>query len=539
MIIRIAICLLALVVSHLTALPADATGRPFRGSAKWSVLLCRFSGAGNPPNSADYYRDMFFRRGTGGLEDYWNYVSDGSLNLDGSVVKGWYTMSVTHEQSLKQGRFQRVDSCKNAAQNAATDRYTVPSDHRVAVITYPDIDMFGWDGGAFLPYNVDVGGMAHEAGHGISLNHSFSDDPSYRNAEWAAIGEYDDPWDVMSWANAFRVPTGRFGDGPVGLNGFHLDRMGWLPRSRIFTFGSDGVSSRSVTLAALYHPGASGYLLLRVPFDPGDLNRYYTVEFRRKDGWNAGIPQDTVMIHEVMRRSDNVYYSFLLRERTPAKNPVQSVNANGVSIRVNSVSPTTNQATVAISSQIVDRCLQGYVWREARPGDVVCVTPQVRQDTRNENSAAASRRNPSGGPYGPDTCRQGFVWREAYAGDHVCVPVASRTRAAQDNAAANGRRNPARSVYGPNTCRQGFVWREADDKDWVCVNPAVRNQTRIDNSQAAGRRNPGGGPYGPDTCRQGFVWRDAFPGDHVCVTREIRTQAAQDNGEATNRLQFR
>jgi len=22
-------------------------------------------------------------------------------------------------------------------------------------------------------------------------------------------------------------------------------------------------------------------------------------------------------------------------------------------------------------------------------------------------------------PYGPDTCKQGFVWREAFPGDHV------------------------------------------------------------------------------------------------------------------------
>jgi hypothetical protein len=536
--------MLLLIILQLAAASVDAAGRPYRGSVKWSVLLCKFSDSRAPPSGrgVEYYRDMFLRRGTGGLADYLESVSRGSLNMDGSVVKGWYTIGETKTQVQKGqaagNRFYPVDRCKQAAQGSSTDRYTVPSDHSVAVITYPSIDMFGWSGGAFLPFDVDVGGMAHEVGHGIGLNHSFSDDPTYRNADWAAIGEYDDPWDVMSWANAFRVPTARFGDGPVGLNGFHVDRSGWLPRSRIHTFGSDGVRSTTMTLAALNHPEASGHLVIRVPFDPGDLNRYYTVEFRRQDGWDGGIPTSIVLIHEVKRLSDNVYYSFLLRERTPAKNPVQVVNANGVSIQVASVSPLTNQARVTISSQMVDRCLQGYVWREARPEDHVCVTAQVRAATRDENAAAASRRSPTGGAYGPDTCRQGFVWREAFPGDHVCVTPASRTRTAQDNAAANDRRNPARRVYGPNTCKEGFVWREADDRDWVCVTPSTRAQTQMDNSQAAARRSPTGGAYGPDTCRQGFVWREAFPGDHVCVASQARTQASQDNREATNRLKY-
>jgi hypothetical protein len=84
-------------------------------------------------------------------------------------------------------------------------------------------------------------------------------------------------------------------------------------------------------------------------------------------------------------------------------------------------------------------CVQGYVWRAARPGDAVCVTPGVRDTTAQENQLAAQRVNPNGGPYGPDTCLQGFVWREAFDGDHVCAPVGSRTQAANDNAAAASR----------------------------------------------------------------------------------------------------
>ena len=84
-------------------------------------------------------------------------------------------------------------------------------------------------------------------------------------------------------------------------------------------------------------------------------------------------------------------------------------------------------------------CVSGYVWREARPGDKVCVTPQIRTQTAGENRAAGTNRQPGGGAYGPNTCKQGFVWREAYAGDAVCVVPASRTQAARDNAMAASR----------------------------------------------------------------------------------------------------
>jgi len=76
----------------------------------------------------------------------------------------------------------------------------------------------------------------------------------------------------------------------------------------------------------------------------------------------------------------------------------------------------------------------GYVWREAYPNDHVCVTPDIRTQARADNAAAASRVQPGGGPFGPDTCKQGYVWREARPSDHVCVTPATRTRAAQDNA---------------------------------------------------------------------------------------------------------
>lgn len=78
-------------------------------------------------------------------------------------------------------------------------------------------------------------------------------------------------------------------------------------------------------------------------------------------------------------------------------------------------------------------CSQGFVWRDAKEGDGVCVTPQTRAQAKYDNSQAESRREPNGGPYGPDTCKQGYVWREAFENDHVCVTPQTRSLTASDN----------------------------------------------------------------------------------------------------------
>ncbi|MEZ5983442.1 MAG: trypsin-like serine protease [Parvularculaceae bacterium] len=78
------------------------------------------------------------------------------------------------------------------------------------------------------------------------------------------------------------------------------------------------------------------------------------------------------------------------------------------------------------------RCKSGYVWREAKPDDYVCVPPQSRARTAQENAQAASRRDPDGA-YGPNTCISGYVWREAFDGDVVCVTPEVRALVKEEN----------------------------------------------------------------------------------------------------------
>jgi hypothetical protein len=84
-------------------------------------------------------------------------------------------------------------------------------------------------------------------------------------------------------------------------------------------------------------------------------------------------------------------------------------------------------------------CIDGFVWRQAGPGDRVCVTPESRNLAAMENQQANARRNPNGGPYGPDTCLMGFVWRDGFANDHTCVTGERRSIVAQENQAGPSR----------------------------------------------------------------------------------------------------
>jgi hypothetical protein len=541
---RLAVLSCAAVLAAVLLAPA-APARPLRGHVPWSVLLCRFSDVPAQPQPPSFFQAFLTDAGAnqGGVAAYYRAISGGAIDLAGSTVQGWFTENVTLAQSQVQtkSRHSRIDDCVAAARAGGV---TVPVGNRVIAITNGVADS-GSEGGRVLldPLAWNDAFAAHEMGHAMGLGaHTFSNDPTFRGVGWSQIGEYDDPWDLMSAMNVFTI-AGPFAPDPPGLTAEYLDREGWLGRNEILTFGADGARSRRVTLTNLYAPGASGIREVRVPFDPGDLYHYFTVELRARTAWDGGIPASTVLIHEVRRTGGGQPIATLQRAPTPARagaglpanptnagtfsaNPAQQVNANGVTITVNAVEGAGNHAFVTISSPMADRCRAGFVWREARPSDHVCVTTQVRADAVADNRADRIRHVPRS-----RTCLPGFVWREAFSGDFVCVVPSRRTQARNDNAAAGNRNNPARDVFGPNTCRPGYVWREADQRDWVCVGPRIRDDVRADNAAAPGRHDAG-----TVTCHSGFVWREAFPGDLVCVVPSRRTQARNDNAAAGARL---
>jgi hypothetical protein len=92
-------------------------------------------------------------------------------------------------------------------------------------------------------------------------------------------------------------------------------------------------------------------------------------------------------------------------------------------------------------------------------------------------------------PYGPDTCINGYVWREARTRDNVCVTPGTRDQVAARNANTGGHKDTSQA-YGPKSCSRGYVWRHASDSDTICVTPGTRSTTLADNAAASSRKQP-------------------------------------------------
>ena len=65
-----------------------------------------------------------------------------------------------------------------------------------------------------------------------------------------------------------------------------------------------------------------------------------------------------------------------------------------------------------------------------------------------DNSQVSNRINPGGGQYGAFSCRSGYVWREASPSDLVCVTPETRTQTAYDNSMAVDRVAPIPKAFG-------------------------------------------------------------------------------------------
>lgn len=260
-----------------------------QGSQRFAVLLCRFSESEDENmQDEDYFRDFFIERGTGGLNDYWVDASLGSINLDGSEVFDWKTLKQTRDQYIAD-RPSRWDKIQGAIDAFGLDH--APYQGVVAIFNAPLGDSAASGKGVLAgPDDVNLTFMAHETGHVLSLEHSY-DQSDRKLISWSAPGEYYDNYDIMSAMNVFSFRHQRFNDSGPRLNVVNLDRMEWLPASRVYTPQYQNSSqSDTFDLVSLSYPEISGYLAARI----GALY----LEFRTPDRWDAGIGFPVVLVHQ-------------------------------------------------------------------------------------------------------------------------------------------------------------------------------------------------------------------------------------------------
>ncbi|HVS43649.1 MAG TPA: hypothetical protein VMU20_15460 [Candidatus Dormibacteraeota bacterium] len=153
-------------------------------------------------------------------------------------------------------------------------------------------------------------------------------------------------------------------DGP-GVDVPNLLAMQWLPGQNVATYTAGG-AEQILTLAALSHPTASRDLAVRIVPDPSKPDDAYTVEYRQKDGWDAGIPGNAVLIHELksppttLPDSNPAPYSYIERSATTGQRIYSPVNCSwqaggvwvdpqtNVMVRVLSIDPASGTAKVSV-----------------------------------------------------------------------------------------------------------------------------------------------------------------------------------------------
>jgi hypothetical protein len=271
----------------------------------------QFNDVPGVPQTPDYYKDLFTRNGTGGLCDYWRAVSCNALDLTSSRVFGWFTMSHTSSE-VSQLRFpgDRSTLVQWGLDTAVAHGVNLAAFRSVLIVQNFGVDHGAAGNGILIvhqnPTLCEFGFIAHEMGHGFGLPHSNAADPDM---------VYGDGWDLMSFATTtFQFPIqfrGTQGDATVGLNARNVEALNAVPVGRAWVPAVADFSAPIVLDALNQSPiGNHGLLVAKIPANatqpPGANGSSYTVEFRRRAGWDRSIPEDAVLIHEV--RSNGLSY---------------------------------------------------------------------------------------------------------------------------------------------------------------------------------------------------------------------------------------
>jgi hypothetical protein len=294
-------------------------------TGNWAILLCKFSGQPQEPHPPQFFTNLMTGNLQESLADYWRTMSYGNFDTSNAEVYGWFDLfHVAQDQAfLSLSRWDKTQRCIDDL------GLLIPQDLNLYAGVFVIVNAAGSDGGyAGHPGNrilldpgfLDPTGIAHEMGHLFGLDHSFDTnsapwDPGNDNR----AGAYGDSFDIMSASNFANLPAsfqGTLGTSGPGLNAITRESFGWLPENRIWkTTNNPGDDwSLQVGVAGLDNPASPYNLMLKITSNGiyNGLAVYpltYTVEFRPRTGWDAGvttggvatgIATGAVVVHKVL-----------------------------------------------------------------------------------------------------------------------------------------------------------------------------------------------------------------------------------------------
>lgn len=289
--------------------PGEGADKPapeaVTGPQPWVSVLCKFSDVAAEPQPLSYFQNMYGNTYPG-LDHYWREVSYDIANVQGSIARGWYVLP--HPRSYYvydmngdgEPDLDHARAANDCTAVADPDVY-YPDYVGVNLMFNADLDCCAWGGSWYMtldgvsriwymtwepPWGYgNQAVMAHEMGHGFGLPHSSG---NYGQT-------YDNQWDVMSdaWSNCAPHPVyGCLGQHTIA---YHKDRLGWIAAGQKFMAGP---TSQQITLEQLALPQTGNYRMAQLPI-AGSATHFYTVEVRRKVGYDVKLPGQAVIIHEV------------------------------------------------------------------------------------------------------------------------------------------------------------------------------------------------------------------------------------------------
>jgi M6 family metalloprotease-like protein len=281
------------------------------GAQPWITILCRFADSPTvSPHPLSYFQEIL---GTAapGMDHYWREVSYNAINLTGTGVVGWYNLPqprsfyVYDQNGDGQADADLTRLAQDCTQVADAD-VNFPPYVGINLVFNQNLDCCAWGGGRTLnrdgtnksyrmtwlpPWAQQTGTFAHEMGHGFGFPHSSG----------PYTTPYDSRWDPMSNGEKLGAYPA-YGPTPVHTITYHKDIGQWIPTASRFV-ATPG--THTISLERLGLPTSAGtYLMAKIPIQ-GSTTQFYTVEARKFAGYDAGIPGEAVIIHNVLTtRSD-------------------------------------------------------------------------------------------------------------------------------------------------------------------------------------------------------------------------------------------